>query len=572
MYLDAFTISALVDEFLDTLVGGRVQDSLAVDQTGIGLEIYTNHRRQYLYLSADHLTPRVHLVPDKLRRGLTTPPLMVLLFRRYVEGGEITHISQPPWERILQFDVEGAEGLVSIIIEPMERRSNILLVQNGTIIDCMRRVGPDENRYRLSLPNHAYVPPPPQTGKHDPFTLTLADMVGIFEQNDDPKRKSQQVLSSRLLGISPLLAKEIIYRAGEDPNQKAADADPEGLLEPLQTLMQPLSKRRWQPGVVETDQGVEAYSVYPVKSLPGWHPVESANTALNAFYGAPVGEDAYNAAKIPVRDALHEAQTKVRAKLTSLERSLTDDAEREILRHSGELILAYQYTIAKKQTELRAQYHPDQPELVIALDPTLSPLENAQQYFTRYNKAKRALEDVPTLVDETRAELDYLVQLETDLALASNWSEIDEVQQVLQASGYWRGKTVKRMGGSGQSAPLKLVNKDGYVLWVGRNSRQNETVTFKHGGGEDFWLHAHGVPGSHVVIRFDGRRIPDKLVDQAAAIAAYYSASRGEGKVLVDVTHCKYVRKIKGAGPGMVTYRNEQPRTVVPQSEAILNE
>ncbi|MBZ0293370.1 MAG: NFACT family protein, partial [Anaerolineae bacterium] len=154
MYLDAFTISALVDEFLDVIVGGRVQDAIDVDETGIGLEIYANHQRRYLYMSADLQVPRLHLVEDKLRRGLSQPKMVGLLFRRYVEGGIVTHVSQPPWERVIQIDVEGPQGDVTIIVEPMERRSNILLVQEGVILDCMRRVGPEDNRYRLSLPAH----------------------------------------------------------------------------------------------------------------------------------------------------------------------------------------------------------------------------------------------------------------------------------------------------------------------------------------------------------------------------------------------------------------------------------
>jgi predicted ribosome quality control (RQC) complex YloA/Tae2 family protein len=565
MYLDVFTIAALVDEFMDTLVGGRVQDTVSVDPTGLGLEIYAHHQRHYLYLSADPLTPRVHLVEDKLRRGLTTPTQLGLMFRRYVEGGSITHVSQPEWERILHIDLEVPEGDVTIIVEPMERRSNILLIQNGVILDCMRRVGPEENRYRLSLPAHDYVPPPPQIGKLDPTKLTLESLLGIFRQNDDPKRKTQQVLSSRILGISPLLAREIVFRAGADVNQKADDANIESLLPALESVIEPLAKRDWQPGIVKTDEGVTAFSVYPLESMAGWRPVDSVSAALTAFYGAPVGIEAYEAAKRPVRDALQEAKTKMSAKLASLERSMTDDAERETLRQSGELLLAYQYALKKGQTELKAQYDADQPEHIIKLNPDLTPLENAQEYFNRYNKAKRALEDVPQLIKDTQNELDYLAQLVTDLQFASSWPEIDEIQQVLQSKGYWHGKTTKRMG-SGQSAPLKLT-KDGYVIWVGRNSRQNEQVTFKHGGGEDLWLHAHDVPGAHVVIRFDGRRIPESLIEHAASLAAYYSASRNEGKVLVDVTHCKYVKKIKGAGPGIVTYRNEETVAVVPKSE-----
>jgi predicted ribosome quality control (RQC) complex YloA/Tae2 family protein len=567
MYLDAFTISALVDEFMDTLVGGRIQDVLDVDQTGIGLEIYANRQRRYLYLSADQQTPRVHLLNDKLRRGLVKPTQLGLLFRRKVEGGIVSHVSQPPWERILQIEVQGPEGDVSIYVEPMERRSNLLLVQDGIILDCMRRVGPDENRYRLSLPAHEYKLPPPQTGKRDPLTLTLEDMRGLFDQNDDPKRKTAQLLASRLLGVSPLLAREVVCRAGGEANQKASEADPVRLLEALKTVVTPLGRRDWQPGIVEGENGVEAYSVYPIESMAGWHPIESVSDAITAYYGAPVGEDAYRAAKIPVKEAIQEALIKLRAKLASLERSLTDESEREVLKQSGELILAYQYGLQKGQTELRAQYDPDQPELVIKLDPTLTPLENAQAYFARYYKAKRALEDVPGLVADTKNELAFLEQLETDLEFAMSWPEIDEVQAALQAKGHWRGKTVKR-GGGGQSAPLKIVTKDNFVIWVGRNSRQNEQVTFGKGGGQDLWLHARGVPGSHVVVKFDGRPIPEAVIEQAAGLAAYYSAKRGEGSVLVDVTRCMYVRKIKGAAAGMVTYRNEETRTVAPRSEA----
>ncbi|MBZ0277882.1 MAG: NFACT RNA binding domain-containing protein, partial [Anaerolineae bacterium] len=329
-----------------------------------------------------------------------------------------------------------------------------------------------------------------------------------------------------------------------------------------------LKARDWQPGIAETDEGVAAFSVYPLMSLSGWGRVDTVSEALAAYYGAPVGADAYNAAKEPVRDMIGEAQSRLRGKLASLESSLKDDAEREILKQSGELILAYQYALKPGQTQLKAQYDLDQPELVIQIDPQLSPLENAQAYFARYDKAKRALEDVPRLVRETKIELDFLAQLVADLEMAANWPDIGEVQQALQSKGYWRGKAVKRIAGSGQSAPLKVVTKDNFVIWVGRNSRQNEQVTFGKGGGVDLWLHAHDVPGSHVVIKFDGRRIPEAVIEQAAAIAAYYSANRGEGKVLVDVTECRHVKKIKGAAPGMVTYRNETTRTTAPRPES----
>ena len=564
MYLDYFTISALVDEFMDVLVGGRIQDSIDVDETGLGLEIYADRSRHYLYMSADHHTPRVHLVEDKLRRGVMKPKTIGLLFRRYVEGGIVTHVSQPAWDRILHVDVEGPEGDVTIIVEPMERRSNILLVQEGVILDCMRRVGPDENRYRLSLPAHKYEPPPPQTGKLDPIQLTIEDLYGVFDQNEDSKRRTFQLLTGRLLGVSPLIAKEAVYRSGEPINQKAEEADPEALLAAFQSVIEPLARRDWHPGIAENDNGIEAFSVYPLQSIDGWRAVDSVSGAMASYYGAILGDDAYQAAKEPVLEAIKEAQAKMGAKLASLQRSLTDESERDVLRQSGDLLLAYQYTLEAGQTELRAQYDPEGPELVIQLDPKLTPVENAQQFFARYDKAKRALADVPRMISETQTELDYLAQLASDLEMASNWPDIDEVRQALQDKGYWQGKRAGRIGG-GKSAPLRFVTEDGFVIWIGRNSRQNDIVTFDKGGPQDLWLHARDVPGSHVIIKFDGRQIPEESIVQAAGIAAYYSAGRGESSAIVDVTPRRYVKKIKGAGPGMVTYRNETTRTVRPQ-------
>lgn len=570
MNLDAFTLSALVDEFMDTLVGGKVQDSIDVDESGLGLEIYNNHRRHYLYMSADSTTPRVYVTTDKLRRGITQPKQIGLLFRRYVENGIVQHISQPPWERLIQIDVEGQEGEVSIVIEPMERRANILLLQNGVILDCMRRVGAADNRVRVSLPGRDYVPPPPQMGKLDPFNVTVDELETIFAQNEDPKRKAFQVLSSKLLGVSRLLATETVFRAHTDINIKPAAVDPDAVHEALQKLIAPLRNREWTPGVAESGGIVDAFSVYPLTYLEGWHAVESVSAAIAAYFGAPTGEDAYTAAKQPVFEEINEAKAKVGAKLASLQRSMTDESDREVLKQSGELILAYQYTLESGQTELRAYYEVDQPEVVIAIDPKMTPLENAQKYFDRYNRAKRALDDVPRLIKETANELAYLEQIEVDLQLASNWPEIDEVQQALVTRGYWRGKRVKRLGGGGQSAPIRVVTDDGFVIWAGRNSRQNEMVSFKKATGDDLWLHARDVPGAHVVIKNDGRRIPETVIAQAAGLAAYYSAKRSDGKVPVDVTRIKYVRKIKGAGPGMVTYRNETTQMAEPISEKSL--
>jgi predicted ribosome quality control (RQC) complex YloA/Tae2 family protein len=565
MNFDAVTIMALVDELNAALAGGRVQDTVQIDADSFGLEIYAGHQRYYLLLSAHQQLARVYLAGEKLRRGVQTPSPLGLLLRHDAEGARIEEVRQPAWERVVILDLEGPEGVFELIAEPMERRANILLVRDdGIVVDCMRRVGPQDNRVRVSLPNQPYIPPPPQRLKRDPLTLTLT-LLGDMLDNE-PGERTREILTRRVLGFSPLVAKEVVFRATGEINTRAGDTSARTLLAVIGDLFGQFQARQWEPGLVRAGDAVTAYSVYPLSFLDGWIPVASVSEALEQYYGPLVGEDAYDAARKPVQAVIDEATARLQKKLDSLRRSLQDEAALDHLRQSGELLLAYQYSLASGQTLLRAQYEVDGPELEIALDPSLTPLENAKRYFERYDKAKRAREGVPELVAATEQELAYLGQLEIDLALAANWPEIGEVQDALQKNGYWRGMRTAQPGG-GRSGPLKVTAGSGFVIWVGRNARQNDLVTFDRGGPSDLWLHARGVPGAHVIIKSGGRDVPDDVVRQAAALAAYYSGARHEAHVLVDVTQRKYVRKIKGGKLGMVTYRNESPVEAVPAPE-----
>jgi predicted ribosome quality control (RQC) complex YloA/Tae2 family protein len=371
----------------------------------------------------------------------------------------------------------------------------------------------------------------------------------------------------KLSGFSPLLAREVVYRATGRANTRTADTSAYTLLEEIETILMPVWERNWQPCVAEDAGGsLKAFAPYPLTHLENFRPVESISEAVETFYGAIVGVDPYQAAKEPVRAALEDAQDRLRHKLNSLESSQTNPAEIDRLRKSGELILAYQYNIEPGQQTLTAAYEVDGPELDIKLDPTLSPVANAQRYFKRYEKAKSAGEDVPKLVRAAKREAAFLEQLALDLELAASWPEVDEVREALEEHGFARGPRQARPKG-GKPSPLRITTDDGFIIWVGRNARQNDEVTFSRGGPEDLWLHVRGAAGAHVIVKHDGRQIPAAVIEQAAALAARYSPMRGEARVLVDVTQRKHVRKIRGGKPGMVTYRNEEPVEVAPALE-----
>jgi predicted ribosome quality control (RQC) complex YloA/Tae2 family protein len=311
------------------------------------------------------------------------------------------------------------------------------------------------------------------------------------------------------------------------------------------------------------DSGYVAFAAYALTHLEGWTEVDAISAAMTAYFGAPVGMEAYKAAKEPVMEQIDKAIDRLRGKLYSLEQQSADEARIESLRQKGELILAYGATLDPEQASFRAQYDPDDPELEIDLDPRLSYSENAQEYFEKYEKAKRAARQVPRRIALARHEIRYLQQLKTDLHLAENWPEISEIREQLQEEGYWQGS--RSAAPRGGRPGVRRFTDDGYVILVGRNARQNHELITERASGRDLWLHARRIPGSHVIIKNDGRPIPDRIVQRAAGLAAYYSAARRDTAVEVDVTERRYVRTIKGGKPGMVTYQNEETLTVHPQ-------
>ena len=563
MYVDAITTAAVADELNRVVVGGRVQAVLEVDEQSIGLEVYAQHRRHYLLMTIDPQAARCHLVPDRLRRGVQTPSPLGLLMRKYVSGARLVAVRQPPWERILHLDFSGERGETRLIVETMDRRSNVILAVQGDILDSLKRVGPDQNRYRIILPGKPYVPPPPQQ-KTRPEQVTLHLIDECLKQASD--RPAWRALVENVAGISPLFAREVVYFASGDPEAPAFDVSAGMIHAAFSQRVAAVLAGNWEPCIVPASggEGYRAFAAYPLTHLEGWQPVSSISEAMFRYFGAPVRVDAYRAAKQPIQAQIDEALDRLRRRLASLERQELGEEALERLRKQGELILAYGPAATPGQTILRAQYEPGGPFYEIELDPALTYIENARRYFERYEKAKRAAEDIPRLRRKALHEIGYLEQLSTDLALAESWPEIEAVRDALQESGYWRGAARAGPRG-GRPGIRRFVSQDGFVILVGRNARQNHTLVTERSSGDDLWLHARGIPGGHVIIRNDGRPIPDWVIEQAAKLAAYYSAGRDDTNVEVDVAERRYVRPVKGGRPGMVTYRNERSLRVRPE-------
>jgi len=315
---------------------------------------------------------------------------------------------------------------------------------------------------------------------------------------------------------------------------------------------------------VRRNESLIAFAPYPLTQYGDWEEIESISQAVEAYYEQMVGRDAYAAARQGTREAILRARERVRRRQEALERSRVSQAQVEELHRKGEMILAYAHHIKPGQRELTASIGPDEPPVLIELDPRLSPVENAQHYFKRYKKAKSGAGEIPALLQRAELEMRYLDQLETDLDLAANRPEIREVEACLAEAGYI--KEERRRPKAGRSQPLAVNSKDGLLILVGRNSHQNEEVTIRQATPHDLWLHVRGAPGAHVIVKSGRQEVPEATLRQAAQLAAYYSQARGSTYVAVDYTERRYVRRIKGAGPGLVTYTQEKTIMVAPSN------
>lgn len=586
---DALTIAAIADELAATIVRGRVQRVQHGDELTLSFEIYARGRRRWITVSADPQDARIVAEDGRPPVDSDTVSPMLLLLRKYVRGARVLAVDQPRFERILritlaQADYDEADEdappeliINDLMIELMGRHSNIILVdETGRIRDSVKHVTPGMSRVRTVMPGNAYAPPPPQD-KLDP---TLAGPSDLLVEADGDTSRLDRWLVATFLGISPLLAREILYRTGLEADAEPRSlsvADAEALLRAMRAVLQPLDSGAWSPALYHHDGGATFYAI-PLHHLSDRddvtiEPMDSILAAAGRAYqlGSPADTrpDRHAPRRARLVAEIDAARERLQRRVANLERQARDTASPEELRQKGELIYAYLWMIEPGMDELVT---PD--GLKIELDPNLSANDNAQAYFERYRKAQSAAEEIPRRLEATRQQLEYVEQLRLNAEQAESYDEIESVRMEWQefAAQTQGVGTASRPGGSrpAQSArrPRRIDLDSGATIWIGRTGKQNDTVTFDIGLPTDLWLHARDMPGAHVILRpAPGREPSDRDVEIAASLAAYYSAGRSSGRVPIDVTERRNVRKIRGAGPGMVTYRGEYTIDVEPRSE-----
>lgn len=565
MHFDALTLAAVADELRETLEGGRVQQVVLPDSRSVGLEIYAHRQRHYLLLSAHPLASRVHLVHQKLRRGVPKETPLLLLLRKYVRGAALENVELPvPFERVLFLHFQHPRhGISTLAIEPIGRLGNLILINPaGQILDALVRVPPGDNAQRVLLPRRSYELPPPMD-KLPPIPVASTCSRDFPLATDEPLWRN---LLKCCAGVSPTLAREAVWRATGDADARTGQgfADAQNALAALWTLA---ATANWMPGItVDAHDHVIAFAPYELHFCAAFKPTDSISEAIAAFYARPERDasfsaDEYAGMRGRVAALVRQAQARVQRQQIALAQDEPELGEARRVRTQAEWLLALASQIEDDQTELVVPL--EEGSLTIPLDTKRSPLKQAERMFKRAAKLERAAVFIPKRRAQLEADQAFLQQLEMDLRLAQNQPEIAGVREALQAAGFLRQRPNPRdKVQPDRSQPLRFLSPEGFLILVGRNARQNEIVTFKEAGRDDLWLHVRDAPGAHVIIRCGGQPVHAETRRIAAQLAAYFSQQRGEQGVPVAVTRRRFVTRMPGRRLGQVQFRNEETISV----------
>ncbi|WP_126426109.1 Rqc2 family fibronectin-binding protein [Brevibacillus marinus] len=564
MAYDGMVMRAAAHE-LQQLVGGRISRIYQPHPHDLVLAIRTQSGNHRLLLSANPSYPRLHLTTEEFVNP-SEPPMFCMLLRKHCEGGTIEAISQVDTERILHIDVKarnelGDLKLKRIIAEIMGRHSNVILVdpESGLILDSVQHVSHAISQYRQVLPGRPYVAPPDQ-GKANPLHVTQQQFYQAIDWNAG---KLDRQLVDLYSGISPLLAKEILHRAGVPTR--------EHLWRAFHELLSRIEANQYEPTIVHAaDKSV--FSITPLTHL-GDGEVQrfsSISACLQSYYQEKAMRDVV---KQKVHDVIRIVTGEIaknKKKLEKLNQTVAEAQEAERFRLYGELLAANLHLIKRGDSQCTVVnwYAEGEPLVTIPLDPLKTPAENMQAYYKRYTKAKNSVRMGEQQMAAAREEISYLEGILVQLADAS-LQEAEEIREELAEQGYVRSN--KRQAGKKkkQEQPELAVyhSSDGIPILVGRNNKQNDYLTNKLAAPSDTWLHTKDIPGSHVVVR--SRDVPETTLREAAMLAAYYSKARQGSQVPVDYTLVKYVKKPSGAKPGFCIYENQRTLYVTPDEALV---
>ena len=567
MPLDALCLTAVAGEVRAAVQGGKIDKIYQPTRDEVVLYIRGPAGNVRLLLSANPGHPRAHLT-ERNRENPEQPPMFCMLLRKHLQGARILELNQPPLERILDFNLETLDELGDrverrLVLEAMGRSANLLLLDGeGRIVDCTRRVDGDLAKGQRQLLPGLFYRQPPTVDKLNPFTLEPEELRLVL---DNPLGKAwDKLLLDSFTGLSPLVARELAFRAGDDSEKLAAE---------LEKLGKSVEENHFTPYLLVREGKPVDFTFLPVlqygpetESIPR----ESFSALLDDFFSDRESAERVRQRGQDLVKSVTSARDRTARKLGNQARELEATKNRERLRVLGDILTSNLHLMEKGMSTFRTMdfYDPEGGEVDIPLDPLLTPQQNAAKYYKEYNKAKTAEEMLTIQIEKGEKELEYLNSVLENIALAEGEKDLQEIRQELTETGYLRRpKTAAKRAKKVSGKPMEFRSSSGLRISVGKNNSQNDLLTTKLAYKSDIWLHTQKIHGSHVILWLEGGEADARSLTEAAQLAAYFSQARDGSKVPVDYTPVKYVKKPAGARPGMVVYTTYQTAVVEPDAE-----
>ena len=575
MAFDATFLTAVLDEIRTKAAAARIDKIHQPSRDTLILHLKCQEGRQKLIFVANPTAPRLHLTTANPENP-AEPPMFCMLLRKHLLGARLTKISQIPMERCAEFtfdciDEMGDHVEKKLVCELMGRTCNLyLLSPEGRIIDCLRRIGLDESAKRAALPGLNYQYPDAIT-KDDPRDYAKENYVNLLTA------PGADLLSDRLMdtlgGLSPLVCREAALFAAGSTDARIDGLDVDAAADKLHLFFGEHLNHPAPCYYAQADGTPKQFAFCPIRQYGGCETAESFGGLLDMYYTVRDKKDAMRQKGQAVRKTVQNLCTRLTRKLAVQEKELTATYDRERLRQLGDIVTANIHKIIKGQTILEAEdfYDEEMPVIQIPISPILSPQQNASKFYKDYTRMKNAEKELTHQMELGREELQYLQSVQDELNRAQTEQEIEEIRQELHAGGYVRLDSAKKRMRQSKLQPMRFESTDGYPIYVGRNNRQNDELTFKLARKDDLWLHAQKVHGSHVIISCGGTKPPDDTITQAAQLAAHYAETTGGQNIPVDVTPVKQVKKISGAKPGMVIYHTYNTVIVNPYPDIVVD-
>lgn len=586
MPLDAVCLRAVLAELDRKAAGGRIDKVYQPDRDEIVLSIRGTQGAMRLMVTAEPSAPRMHFI-NANRENPAAPPMFCMLLRKYVQGAKIVSISQPALERMAVIDLDATDEMGvpvrrQLVCELMGKYSNIILKgDDGRVIDAIRRIDGDISGKRQVMPGLFYRLPPAQEGKADPLTLDGKQLVSMLKSAGDEGQKLDKWLLSMLSGLSPLLCRELAYRAVGDaakPVGMLREAERERLAAEFDAFLARIRSGEYHPTLLtrSEDGAVQDFSCQPIRQYEGLvklTEMDSFSALLAAFYEKKGQAERMRRRAGDMIKTVTNARDRLARKLNAQRMELEQTHGRDEYKRMGELIAANFYQLEKGMTRAKVIDYFDEtcPEIEIQLDIRLTPQQNAQKYFKLYTKAKTAEEMLTQQIADGEAELSYLESVLQSIGEAENERDLAQLREELVQTGVLSRKQTKnkRQQKPAASVPFEYRTSDGFSVWAGKNNLQNDLLSMKTAYKSDIWFHTQKIHGSHVILAVDGREPTDTAMTEAAMIAAYHSKAKHSSMVPVDYTEVRNLKKPNGSKPGFVIYHVYQTAYVTPDEAKI---